>query len=167
MSMELILVRHAIAFERNRQRWPDDGERPLTPLGKQKFRRAAAGLAKWLPKVERVLTSPLVRARQTAAILSETARWPKATDAPELAPKSSPAAVLAMLRKQKARRIALVGHEPDLSELLAACITTSGTHLSVTLKKGGVVCVHFARDGRPGAGTLVAFIPPRALRRMR
>ena len=71
--MEVFLVRHAIAHERNRKRWPDDAKRPLTPAGKQKFRKAARGLAKWLPKSAALLTSPYVRARETAEILA--AAW--------------------------------------------------------------------------------------------
>lgn len=167
MSRELIFVRHAIAFERNHRRWPDDGLRPLTPAGRQKFHRAAAGLAKWLPKVDRVLTSPLVRASQTAEILRAAARWPKAAEAPELAPGAGLSSALAMLRKQKARRFAIVGHEPDLSALLTACIAPAGTRVAIAFRKGGVACVQFSGEVRAGAGTLVAFVPPRALRRMR
>jgi phosphohistidine phosphatase len=167
MSRELILVRHAIAFERNQRRWPDDKLRPLTPAGRAKFRRAATGLAQWLSRPNRLLTSPLVRARQTADVLRETARWPKAIEAPELAPGAGTSSALAMLRKQKATRIAVVGHEPDLSALLMACIAPGGAGVAITFKKGGVACVQFARDVRAGAGTLLAFIPPRALRRMR
>src|SRR5690348_174269 len=80
MGLEVILVRHAIAFERDRARWRDDGERPLSPEGKRKFRKAVAGLMKLVPKVDVVLTSPLVRTRQTAEILSAVAHWPKAID---------------------------------------------------------------------------------------
>jgi phosphohistidine phosphatase len=167
MSRELILVRHAIAFERNRRRWPDDDLRPLTPAGQQKFRRAAAGLTKWLPRVDRVLTSPLVRARQTADILRTAARWPKAAEAAELAPEAGVSSALEMLRKQRARRIAIVGHEPDLGALLTACIAPAGSRIAMLFKKGGVACVKFPRDVRAGAGTLLAFVPPRALRRMR
>lgn len=167
MSLEIILVRHAIAFERDRARWRDDRARPLTPEGKQKFRKVAAGLARWLPPVERMITSPLVRARQTAELLTEVAGWPKAIDSPELAPQSSPAAVLAMLRAERTRCIALVGHEPALSALLSLCVAGSEVNLPLQMKKGGIARIAFSADVRAGKAALLAFIPPRALRRMR
>src|SRR5581483_896815 len=57
--MELLIVRHAIAFERDRRRWPEDSERPLSPAGIRRARRAAAGLKELIAAPERVLTSPL------------------------------------------------------------------------------------------------------------
>src|SRR5690349_19829203 len=105
MSLELILVRHAIAFERDRARWRDDGERPLSPEGKRKFRKAVAGLMKIVPKVDAVLTSPLARTRQTADILTAVAHWPEAVDTPELAPSGSPMAVLTVLRGRQEPRV--------------------------------------------------------------
>jgi phosphohistidine phosphatase len=166
VSLELILVRHAIAFERDRARWYDDRERPLSPEGKRKFRRAAAGLARWLPKVDLLLTSPLVRARQTAELLTVVARWPKATECDALAPGNAPTDVLAALRTYQATRIALVGHEPDLSELLSACIA-GAARVTSEMKKGGIACVFFGAEPRAGHAVLRAVIPPRALRRMR
>src|SRR5262245_17831764 len=122
MSLEIVIVRHALAFERDSARWPDDRARPLTPEGKRKFRGVAAGLMKWQPRVEAMLTSPLIRARQTADLLTDVARWPKAVEAEELAADSAPEAVLPTLRRQRVKRLALVGHEPHLSELLAICV---------------------------------------------
>jgi phosphohistidine phosphatase len=167
VSVELILVRHAIAFPRNPIRWPDDRLRPLTPRGKQKFRKAAAGLAKWLPEVDHVLTSSLVRARETANVLTEHAHWPKALDCPQLAPASDPDALLAVLRKQKGQRIALVGHEPDLSTLVSVCLPGAAGAGALEMRKGGVTCIFFETQPSAGMGALTAFLPPRALRAMR
>jgi len=166
MSLEVILVRHAIAPERDRARWPDDGERPLSAEGKRKFRKAVAGLMKMVPKVDALLTSPLVRTRQTADILTSVAHWPKAIDTPELAPNGSPLAVLTVLRGRKERRVAVVGHEPRLGELLALCIAGAEARPFAPLKKGGVACVVFEGEVAAGKGTLTAFVPPRALRKM-
>lgn len=167
MSVELILVRHAIAFERDPQRWPDDRLRPLSPAGRQRFRKAARGLARWLPEVDRVFTSPLVRARDTATLLTKHAGWPAAAECPALAPRSEPEAVFAFLRRQRGTRIALVGHEPDLSTFAAACLPASLSERSFEIKKGGILCIDF--EGRPsaGAGVLTAFVPPRVLRAIR
>jgi phosphohistidine phosphatase len=166
MSLEVILVRHAIAFERDRARWREDGQRPLSPEGKRKFRKAAAGLAAWLPKVDAVLTSPLVRTRQTAEILTDVARWPKAIDTAELAPGGSPVGVLNVLRGRAEKRIAVVGHEPRLGELLALCVAGAEARPFAPLKKGGVACVLFEDEVAAGKGTLMAFAPPRVLRKM-
>ena len=71
--MELLLVRHAIAFARDPDQWPDDGERTLSPEGEARCRKAARGLKSVQPAVELVLSSPYARAWQTAEILAEEA----------------------------------------------------------------------------------------------
>ncbi|HEU4625802.1 MAG TPA: histidine phosphatase family protein [Steroidobacteraceae bacterium] len=166
MGLEVILVRHAIAFDRDRARWPDDRDRPLSPKGKRKFRKAMPGLARWLPKIDTLLTSPLVRTRQTADILTDEAGWPEGIDTPELAPSGSPEAVLTLLRGRTEKRVALVGHEPRLGELLALCVAGPGARAFAPLKKGSVACVEFEGEVAAGQGTLTAFVPPRVLRKM-
>jgi phosphohistidine phosphatase len=162
--MELLIVRHAIAFERNARRWPDDGERPLSPRGVNRARQAAAGLRRLVQRPTRVLTSPLVRARETAAILTQFARWPKAAECPELEPGTAAQALLARLGARADERIALVGHEPDLGRLIAVCLPGSARHEAFALKKMGVAQLAFRGMPRPGAGELRWLLPPRALR---
>jgi phosphohistidine phosphatase len=145
----------------------DDAKRPLTAKGRRKFRKVAAGLANWIPDVDCLLTSPLVRARQTADVLQAIAHWPTPVACPELAPGTDPGAMLGVLRRQKARRIALVGHEPDLSALVSICIAGPDAARPIELKKGGIACARFAGKVRAGRGTLTAVIPPGALRAMR
>ncbi len=94
--MELLIIRHAIAFERDRHRWADDAARPLSPAGIRRSRKAAAGLKELCKVPDRLLTSPLIRARQTAKILTEVAGWPPAEIAPELKPGEGAAAVLTL-----------------------------------------------------------------------
>src|SRR2546421_8460445 len=74
--MELLVVRHAIAFEHSASRWPDDAERPLSPQGAARARKAALGLKRITRPPAQVLVSPLRRTRQTAAILTRFAGWP-------------------------------------------------------------------------------------------
>ena len=69
--MDLYIVRHAIAVERGDPAYPWDDDRPLTPEGIHKFRLAARGLEKLEARIERILASPLLRARQTAEILRD------------------------------------------------------------------------------------------------
>src|ERR1044071_9728086 len=120
---ELYLVRHAIAAERGDE-WPDDTKRPLTERGIQRFREAAAGLGALDVRIDEIFTSPLVRAKQTADLLAAALQpRPSVKLLAELAPGHSPPAAMAQLAKvAKRRRIALVGHEPDLGELAAHLI---------------------------------------------
>jgi len=162
--MELLIVRHAIAFERNARRWPDDGERPLSPRGLTRARRAAAGLQRLAVRPTRVLASPLVRTRQTATILTQLAGWPRATDCALLLPGAAPEALLEELARLRDRRIALVGHQPDLGRLLALCLSGSTSDAAFELRKMGVALVAFRGTARAGRGELHWLAPPRLLR---
>jgi phosphohistidine phosphatase len=161
--MELLLIRHAIAFERDHHRWGDDGARPLSPAGIGRSRKAAAGLKALCIAPDRLLTSPLIRARQTAKILTDVAGWPRAEVAPELAPGEA-AAVLAVLAKDRSKRIAVVGHQPDLSALLTACLTRSHGVLPIEMKKNAVACLSFDGPPRVGRAVLKWLAAPRMLR---
>ena len=165
--MDLLIVRHAIAFDRDRHRWHEDAARPLSPAGIRRARKAAAGLKKLSPRPQRLLTSPLVRARQTAQILTEVAGWPAAEEAPELSPGEPALAILDLLAKDRSRLTAVVGHQPDLGQLLAACLLGDGSSLPIEMKKNAVACVSF--DGKPRAGhaALKWLATPRMLRALR
>src|SRR6478735_676002 len=107
--MRVILVRHAIAYERNRKRWPNDALRPLTPAGREKFRTAARGLAPWMPKSAVILTSPWIRARDTADLLARAAGRAKAIECIELAGSESPLRAFELLHTRKEKVVVLVG----------------------------------------------------------
>jgi|KBSMisStaDraftv2_1062788.scaffolds.fasta_scaffold389529_2 phosphohistidine phosphatase len=166
--MDLLIVRHAIAFERNARRWPDDDERPLTPEGMVRARKAAVGLKQIAERPRCVLSSPLVRAKQTAAILKEFAGWPQATESAALAPNEPPEEVFAALAGQKEKIVAVVGHQPGLGTLLAACLPTQArgavSPKAFELKKMGAALVSFSGTPRAGGGVLNWFVPPRVLR---
>jgi phosphohistidine phosphatase len=166
--MDLLIVRHAIAFDRNPRRWRDDGERPLSPEGMVRARKAAAGLKQITARPQCVLTSPLIRAKQTATILAEFAGWPKATECEALAPDEAPEDVFAALAAQKEKTVAVVGHQPALGRLLAACLPAQVrggvTPDAFELKKMGVALISFSGTPRAGAGVLNWFVPPRILR---
>jgi len=113
--MDLYLVRHGVAFDYDPAQWADDSQRPLTPDGIKRFKRSARGL-KWLvPSVDLVLSSPWVRAWQTAELLRTEAGWPAPVAAEALAATGrAPAEVLQALQPYTASTaIALVGHEPS------------------------------------------------------
>jgi phosphohistidine phosphatase len=167
--MRLYLVRHAIAAERDVLQWPDDRQRPLTAHGARRFRRSAAPLAGLMQSggtVDRLLTSPLVRARDTAALLHR-AGLPAPIEESVLAPGRPATRVLAVLRAHDVASLVLVGHEPDLGRLLAACIAGPQAKVSVRFRKGGAACLSFDGAPRVGEATLEWLLPPKALRALR
>lgn len=162
--MDLILVRHAIAGERDDRRWPDDSERPLTKDGIAKFEQAAVGLASVAASVDLVLASPFRRAWQTAEILENVAAWPVPVECVELQPESNPAMVIERCNQEHAAVIALVGHEPLLGELAATLLAGAGA-LAQPLKKGGAVCFR-GDEVAEGDMTVRWWLPPKVLRRL-
>jgi phosphohistidine phosphatase len=164
-TLELYLVRHAVAAERGPDH-PDDRKRPLTAEGLARWKQQVRGLRLLGVEIDHVLSSPLLRARQTAdALAGGLARKPTVGETPSLAPGGGPAAVAAAVAAQarKHRRIALVGHEPDLGELAASLLKAKG---AVEFRKGAVcrIDVDVATPGGPGV--LRWFLTPKALRRM-
>lgn len=165
--MELLLVRHGIAFDRDARRWPDDGERPLSPEGAARARKAAAGMKQLVRPPARVLTSPLTRAQQTAAILTEVSSWPRATDCAELAPGGSPEALLAKLKRLTETRVAVVGHEPMLSRVLAVALPGAAAAAGFGLRKMGAALLTFDGAVRAGGARLDWLAPAKVLRAAR
>jgi phosphohistidine phosphatase len=164
-TIYLYLVRHAIAEERGPQ-WPDDGKRPLSTEGKLRMETQVAGLEKLGVEIEEVLTSPLVRTRQTAEVVAKgLSSRPRLTDFPALAPGHSAKEVLSALKDHgKRTRLALVGHEPGIGDLIAALI---GARHPITFKKGAVALVKVERlPPEAGSGSLCWFLTPKALRKI-
>jgi phosphohistidine phosphatase len=159
---ELYLVRHGIAAERGKE-WPDDTKRPLTHKGIARMREVAAGLKTLDVTLDLILTSPLVRARQTADLLHQGLGG--ATPLEEttlLAPGGRPADLIEFLRtRKKAGHVALVGHEPDLGQLAAFLI---GAKAPLVFKKGGVCRIDFEKFPPVPPGQLQWFAPPAMLR---
>lgn len=116
---------------------------------------------------DRLLTSPLIRASQTAQILTEVAGWPPAEEAAELAPGEPASTVLTLLGKDRSKRIAVVGHQPGLGHLLTACLIGDGRSLPIELKKNAVACLSFKGSPRPGRAALEWLATPRMLRGFR
>ena len=130
------VVRHAVAEERDSERWPDDALRPLTREGEERFRQAARGLREIAPSVDAVLSSPYVRAWRTAELLYEESDWPPPERCPELEAWRPPDDAFDVVQGRES--VAVVGHEPMLSGLVALLL---GADVDLDLKKGGVVLV--------------------------
>lgn len=163
-EVSLFLIRHAIA-EESGPAWPDDDVRPLSRDGIRKWRRGAAGFAALVPDLDLILTSPLLRARQTADILHNRLPTRPPVEAFDLlAPEHAPASLMRALRTRGVpARVALVGHEPSLSRLGGALLHLQG---ALTLRKGSVLAVTVAGLGTRGPGRLEWFASPRMLRRL-
>ncbi|HZR26777.1 MAG TPA: phosphohistidine phosphatase SixA [Vicinamibacterales bacterium] len=159
---ELYLIRHAIAAERG-EAWPDDAKRPLTEDGIDRMRKAARGLSRLDVTIDLVLTSPLVRAKQTAEIVAAAIDTrPPVTVIESLAPGASYNALMADLEKHARKsRIALVGHEPGIGELAARFI---GSRHAIEFKKGAVCRIDLEEIPPAGPGDLRWFLTPRFLR---
>ena len=163
--MLIIIVRHAIAFDRDPLQWADDRKRPLTPEGIGRFERAARGLARIAPPVEVVLSSPWTRAWQTAEILQRVAGWPTPKECEALQGDRSPRGVLPVVREHaQAEAVALVGHEPQTHELVSYLLTGDAARVLVEFKKGGAAALLLEGPLRAGTAGLLWSLPPRALR---
>lgn len=166
-TYNLYLVRHAIAEPRDDTNYPDDAERPLTSKGKRKMEEVSQGLVRLGVEFDWILSSPLVRARETAEVLAKESSYDgEVTLTETLAPGGSINALLQMLAKRpEARSVALVGHEPDLSHLLAELVAASDS-AGLGFRKGGVALVAFSKNPARGQGELVWLLTPKVLRQL-
>ena len=142
--MHLYLIRHADAVPLGEQGIESDEERPLTPHGEEQCKALAQALKRLGVRLDILLTSPLVRARQTAERLGAG----RAKEFQPLAPGGKKRHLLEQIRERKADAVGLVGHNPDLSELVGWFI--GDKNAGIDLDKSGVACVAF--DGKPAKG---------------
>jgi len=165
--MDLYILRHGPAGERG-PAYPDDTLRPLTPEGRLRVSSLARGMRRIGVAPEVLVTSPLARAHETAEIVAaELGREARFHVHPSLAPGASHRAVLRWLGKEApdAGAALLVGHEPDLGQLVGALIT-GGAAAAVRMKKGALACVRLPRWDA-SEGELRFLLEPRHLVRLR
>jgi phosphohistidine phosphatase len=157
--LDIVIIRHAIAANRDAEAWPDDSLRPLTRRGEKRFRSAARGLAHLVPAVDAVLASPYVRAWRTAELLHEEAGWPEPERCEALEAEQAPSAALEALAGRSGS-VGLVGHEPHLSMLASLLLTGDEGRLRLVLKKGGALLL----TRTPAGAELAWHLTPKALR---
>jgi len=165
--MKLVIVRHAVAKDKVvfAETGRPDSERPLTRRGQEKMKKAAYGLKKQIGDLERLATSPFLRATQTADILRKAYPLIKPIELKELTPSSSPGALLPWLKKQKKEStVAIVGHEPSLGVLIGWLLTGQEKSF-VDLKKGGVCLLEFSGGVVPGKAVMRWLLKPSVLRK--
>lgn len=170
--MKLLLIRHALAADREEfaRKGADDDERPLTGKGRRRMQSIVRGLRGFLdpPEPAALLTSPLVRAVQTAAIVHRELGGPEPVETDALRPEAPPEALLEALRALAVAddaTVAAVGHEPHLSTAASWFLTGRGRAL-LEVKKGSAILLDLGDDPEPGAAVLLWSLPPRALRQM-
>jgi phosphohistidine phosphatase len=163
--MRLYLVRHGVAVDRDDPDCPPDTERPLTPKGVKKSHAAAVGLRALGVKPDVVLTSPWLRAVQTAEIFCEVIGFPsnKIIRTDSLKGTSTPTELLRELAKTKSKEVMCFGHEPHLHLVIGQVLHT-GARIT-ELKKAGAACLDLERISPP-QGQLIALYPAKALRLM-
>jgi phosphohistidine phosphatase len=160
--MNLYILRHGLAVERT----PGvkfDKDRPLTVEGRKKIRRLAVILRKLGLSFDLILSSPFLRARQTAEIVAEVLDLSNKLEfSTHLAPRQAPNELVEELNRKghALDDILLVGHEPDLSRLISILVTGK-PGLALELKKGGLVKLEIGtlRYGR--CATLQWLLPPK------
>ena len=135
--MELYILRHAIAVDPGTPGYADDSQRPLTPEGRKKMRRIAQGMKALELKFNLILSSPYLRAKETAEIAAEILQArPRVKFSDELAPDGNPKILIKSLTRSP-ERVLLVGHEPYLSSLAGRLISGTAS-VNLKLKKGGL-----------------------------
>jgi len=138
--MELYILRHGIAEELDLATSGRDSQRRLTPEGRKKMRGVAKGMQALEIKLDVILSSPFLRAQETAEIVAEVFGMAKDLHLlPALAADGNPKELIDELKEHHRKRgaVLLVGHEPYLSRLISLLIS-GDTGISITMKKGGL-----------------------------
>jgi len=137
--MNLYIVRHAIAVQRGTPGDDDDSQRPLTDDGRKKMKKIVKGLHQLDIQLNTILSSPYVRARDTAKILASEFKLKNQLSFSDnlIPPGNFEALIDEIQNKYDVENIALVGHEPMLSQLIS-WLTTGNTDMNINFKKGGV-----------------------------
>ena len=163
--MQLYIVRHGIAIDREDPKCPPEAERYLTEEGVEKTKQVAEAVAALGIQADLMFSSPYVRGTQTAAIFASELEYSKQkirrTDS--LLPGAEPGAFLRELAREKdVSTVLCFGHAPHVDGLLAAAVGAS-RHIT-SMKKAGVALVELKRLSPPN-GQLVWLITPKLIRK--
>lgn len=164
--MELFLLRHGIAVERGEPGFEDDSARPLTAKGRRQLRRSAPAIQALAGSFDLILSSPYLRAKQTAEIVARELKLKRRLKFSQaLTPGGSARNLMRQLSREKPllEKVLLVGHEPDLSRLISL-LTCGHQDLQMDFKKGGL-CKLEAKELRAGkCAALCWLLTPKQMR---
>lgn len=164
--MKLLVIRHAVAEDRDAfaVTGQPDARRPLTDDGRKKMKGAARGLKRVVDRIDVLATSPLLRAAQTAELVSKAYGGLETRTVDELSPERRPDELLGWLRgHQLGDTVAVVGHEPHLG-FLVGWLLTGRNDSFVEFRKGGAALLEFDDPPSGGNAVLSWAMPPRLLR---
>jgi phosphohistidine phosphatase len=156
--MNLYLIRHSDAEKSSPSK--TDFDRELTSKGRDSTKKSAEALKKIIKSLDVIASSPLTRAVQTAEIIADV--WghsKKIITDKKITAGSSPEDLIDFIRSINVENIAVVGHEPDMSNYISALTSSSGMYLE--FKKSAVAKINFEGKVRLGNGTLEFLIPPK------
>lgn len=166
--MDVLVVRHGVALDRveAESQGVTEAERPLTAEGQRRTKGVARGLSKRVPEVAVLISSPLLRARQTAELLRERYRGLGCIETEALLPDAEPRALEQVLNAHGSQPVvAVVGHEPHLSGWVGWSLTGEQRSI-VDLRKGGACLLRFDGAVAAGAGRLHWLLTPALARRL-
>jgi len=166
--MNIYLLRHGIAVEPGTTGYESDSERPLTAKGKNRLRAAARAMEELGLSFDLILSSPLLRAKQTAEIIAGHLKLrKKLAFSDHLAPAGNPRLLIQQLNQSRPEpeNVLLVGHEPYLGKLMALLVS-GNTTLEIDFKKGGLckLAAEFLLYGR--CAKLAWLLTPRQMEKM-
>ena len=140
--MKIYLIRHSNAVDPGTPGYEDDSLRPLTDKGRDKMKEIASALKKMDWKPDLIVSSPYLRARETAEILAKVLKYKKELLFNDtLVPTGNADEIIGEINeKYSVDELVLVGHEPCLSTLIGT-LTAGNPDLAIDLKKGGVCCL--------------------------
>lgn len=166
--MNLFVLRHGIAVERGAPGFENDAARPLTPKGKRQLRKAAAAMKKMDLRLDLILSSPLLRAKQTAEIVAVGLKLKKRLKfSDELQPDGNVKKLFLQIGELKPapENILLAGHEPYLSRLISLLVS-GGENMAVDFKKGGLCKLEAEKLRNGKCAALAWLLTPRQMRLM-
>ena len=161
--MYVLFIRHAVAAPRS-GRHERDEDRPLTAKGERRFRAVAGKLARLWPRPQAILTSPLLRVRQTASLAAQAWGNLRPKVLPALAAGDWTGICHALAAYKSDDTVVLIGHEDWMSKVTAGLLG-SKRNRSFAYRKGGVALIEIEKP-EDARGTLLCFVPPRVLRRL-
>lgn len=162
--MELYILRHGIAVERGTGGYKKDGDRPLTEEGEERMREIAEAMLGMGLKFDLIFSSPYVRARRTAKIVGD-ALGQDVTLTDALLPDANPQDLIDEINDERRQRVLLVGHEPDLSQLISVLIS-GNANASLEFKKGGLAKLTTGKLTFGACATLNWLLTPKQLRQL-
>ena len=166
--MNLYILRHGIAADRDSREYPDDDLRPLTGRGIDRMSRQVAGMNAIGIAPDMIIASPLIRAAQTADIVRQGLKSPpRMVSSAALAPEAHPSAILHEIaaHHSTAADVMVVGHEPHLSSLVAFALTGSIADI-IKLKKGALCKLSIDPANTPERARLLWALTPRRMLKM-